>query len=85
MGKRSYNHTRKLKNLVRYMLKMLSSDDKHKCFFCGDSLLAADLLKITVHHINENHEDDRPENLALSHEKCHRGHHAKIILHGKRQ
>ena len=85
MAKLSYNRTRKLKGLVRYMLKMLSRDDRHKCFFCGESLLDADLLKITVHHINMNHNDDRPENLALAHDKCHQGHHAKIILHSSRQ
>jgi hypothetical protein len=82
MGRRSYNHTRKLKQLVQYTLKMLQSDGRHKCFFCSKSLLIADLLKITVHHINGNHEDDRPENLALSHDRCHRGYHAKVILHG---
>lgn len=84
MAKRKvYNRVKRLKTLVRYMLLMFQSDDRHKCFFCGESLLEADVLKITVHHINEDHEDNRPENLALSHEKHHRAHHAKVILHGK--
>jgi hypothetical protein len=82
MGRLSYNRTRKLKQLVECMLKMLESDDRHKCFFCAESLLEAELLKITVHHINGNHEDNRSSNLALSHECCHRGYHAKVILHG---
>ena len=83
MGKKTYNRTRKLKQLVKDMLLMMSLDARSLCFFCGESLLEADVLKITVHHINGNHEDDRPENLALSHECCHRGYHAKVILHGE--
>ena len=81
MAKLTYNRTRKLKHLLKYMLKMLDAT----CYFCHESLIEADLLKITVHHINEDHDDDRKENLSLAHECCHRRHHAKIILHGKRQ
>lgn len=83
MGRLSYNRTRKLKQLAEYMLRMLSTDGRDKCFFCEDSLLDADILKITVHHINGDHEDNRGENLALSHECCHRGYHAKVILHNQ--
>ena len=66
MGRRSYNHTRKLKQLVQYMLRMLQTDGRAKCFVCGESLIDADVLKITVRHINGDHEDDRPKNLAKS-------------------
>lgn len=82
--RRVYNHTKRLKNLVRYMLKMLSHYGLAECYFCEESLLTddTDLLHITVHHVNEDHDDDRPENLRLTHERCHRGHHARRILHG---
>ena len=58
---------------------------KVKCFFCHNLLVESDPLKITVHHMNGDHNDDDPENLALSHEKCHRGHHAKLNLHKKKE
>jgi len=34
-------------------------------------------MKVTVHHINRNRQDNRFENLALVHTICHRRYHAK--------
>lgn len=34
-------------------------------------------LDITIHHVDEDHENNAPSNWALAHESCHRSHHAK--------
>lgn len=73
--KLTYNRTRKLKHLVKDMLKMFDV----KCFFCDHHL--HDVYSITVHHKNGNHDDNRSSNLTLAHESCHRGYHAKQVLH----
>jgi len=78
MAKRlAHKRTAKLKQLVKSMLKMIDG----KCYFCDGKF--ENVLKITVHHVNGDHSDNRKENLSLAHEKCHRSYHAKIILHGK--
>lgn len=59
------------------------------CYFCGEPLLQAVGLefgernfppvktKLAIHHINENHDDNRETNLAPAHSTCHRRHHLK--------
>lgn len=66
-----------------------------RCYFCGKPLLApADFAagngngppltdKLTVHHKNEDHSDNRPSNHALCHQTCHKKYHAHRILHGR--
>lgn len=71
----AYQRLAKLKQLVMDLVA-----DK-VCFFCHKPF--TDPLQITTHHINEDHEDNRPENLASAHENCHRSYHAKRILHKK--
>ena len=62
-----------------------------KCCFCKKFLLdpgatsiaygerSAPPVKVvlTIHHENEDHEDNRPENRKLAHSKCHRRYHVK--------
>lgn len=33
------------------------------------------LAKLTIHHVNEDHQDNRLENKALCHTSCHKSHH----------
>lgn len=60
------------------------------CCFCRGPLLSRPLTMtfghrhhppvnadITLHHKNENREDNDPSNLDLCHDSCHRSHHAK--------
>ena len=55
------------------MLAMMIRTLNAKCYFCHKSVKATQQL--TTHHINHIHSDNRPENKAISHERCHRKHH----------
>jgi len=62
-----------------------------KCFFCKKPLLDPGAtaiefgerncppvtIRIAIHHKNEDHEDNRPENRKLAHSKCHRRYHIR--------
>jgi len=79
----TYKRTRQLKNLSLHFLEKY----KPKCFFCHQSLTEKDLPdNITDHHINGDHNDNRPANKALAHETCHRQYHYAEVSprnHGK--
>lgn len=64
------------------------------CFFCGLALIDASetfghrnhppiKVALTVHHADENHENNAPGNRKDCHQHCHKSYHAKRILHGK--
>jgi hypothetical protein len=60
-----------------------------ECFFCHLPITketGRDNESLTEHHINGNHNDDRPENKTFVHRKCHNSHHNKNNKHalGKR-
>jgi hypothetical protein len=71
----AYQRVAKLKALVMDLVQ------EQKCYFCHEPF--DEPLQITTHHINGDHFDNRPENKASAHEKCHRSYHAKLILHKK--
>jgi hypothetical protein len=73
---------------MRKLILILLWQIQHKyiyageCYFCHQKLTEADFPidlhdNIAIHHINCVHEDDRFENLALSHRKCHQDYHRK--------
>jgi hypothetical protein len=55
------------------------------CYFCGTDVhvvahrsslrTAPGKPRFAMHHINENHYDDRLENIAIAHHTCHMSHH----------
>lgn len=80
----------------RAWLKALARDTfiRQRCYFCKRALIQMQThgktswwirAEITVHHINGDHDDDRPKNHALAHAACHRRHHILITarLRGK--
>jgi hypothetical protein len=82
MSRRSSRELRKLRELVRCALAGKT------CFFCHLPLLenvddgwqgsgSAPPIseRLTIHHKNGNHEDNRDENHALAHRTCHKIHH----------
>jgi hypothetical protein len=71
----AYVRLAKLKDLVMDLLA------GKVCYFCGEPF--TNPLQVTTHHINEDHNDNRPENMTPAHEPCHRSYHAKRILHKK--
>jgi len=72
----TYKRTRQLKQISASFLEKY----KPKCFFCGEVLTKKDLPdNITDHHINGDHNDNRPENKAFAHETCHRKHHYEDV------
>lgn len=60
------------------------------CYFCEKVLDETDFtqhgeavgpkfsVKLSIHHVNGFHDDQRMENKALSHTKCHKAHHRKV-------
>jgi hypothetical protein len=72
------------REILRFLLR------GHLCFFCREHLIfvsnresfghrrhSAIVEKLTIHHINEDREDNRRENLVLCHSSCHRSYHVK--------
>lgn len=68
-----------------------SGPDALRCKFCGCHLLRAVgnnrtfghrrhtkvTRKLTIHHEDENRENNAPKNLSLVHRSCHKRHHAQ--------
>jgi len=51
------------------------------CYFCGESITKFEGRisdSLAVHHINGDHEDDRPDNRAKTHYGCHASYHSKL-------
>jgi hypothetical protein len=42
----------------------------------------ASILSITEHHLDGDHENNDPDNIALSHSCCHKRHHANEAFSG---
>lgn len=48
------------------------------CYFCGEPIIkprGRDSESVCIHHLNGDPNDDRPENLVLSHFGCHTSYH----------
>jgi len=91
MLKKTRREQRKLREIVRFLLI------GRRCCFCGEPILedesfdsAGDCTgpplaeRVCIHHSDEDHSNNRPENLLASHGGCHKRHHALIILHGRK-
>lgn len=61
------------------------------CYFCRKNLMEDEewnkhgnstgpklAAKITIHHIDDNHDNNVDENKALCHRSCHKGYHRRI-------
>lgn len=60
------------------------------CCFCLEPMHDADFVrhgnavgpkfteKLSIHHVNEDHDDNRMSNKALAHTSCHKGHHRSL-------
>lgn len=81
----------KLRELARFFMRDLC------CFFCKKGLMPRSKCKakdgdgrgspidpkITVHHVDGNHSNDRRSNKRLCHTRCHKRYNARIILQGR--
>lgn len=90
MSARVRRELAKLRELIDYF-----AEGRH-CYFChkplvdrpnayghGDGNASPIATKLTIHHIDGNHDNNAPENKAPCHTSCHKRYHARIILHGK--
>ena len=69
---------------LKYFAKLLLEKYEVKCYFCGIQLDGLDFYArksgkerddITVHHVDENRNNNAASNLVFSHRKCHLKHH----------
>jgi hypothetical protein len=90
MLKKTRRELRKLREVVRFLLI------GRRCCFCGEPILedesfdtAGDCTgpplaeRVCIHHLDGDHANCNPKNLAVSHGGCHKSYHAKVILHGR--
>jgi len=72
------------KERLKYFVKLLLDKYEVSCHFCGKQLDGLSFYRnlsgksiddITVHHIDENRENNHKDNLVFSHRKCHLAFH----------
>jgi len=74
---------KKLTKLFELSLSKLPSKDR-TCYFCGEPLRGTKLCDrdgrntVTTHHVDGNHNNNRPNNLALVHSSCHKSFNLKV-------
>lgn len=79
---KTYSKVAKLKKLCRDLLFIMEAKD----FFTNLPIDTDDLniaYKITIHHINGNHNDNRPENMAVSLTRNHKAYHCSKTMKGR--
>ena len=79
---RVYQWLRRYRNVVIFFIRKYNIS----CYFCGQRFTKDDLPRkkvdeITIHHIDGNSRNNKKENLAPAHRKCHKRFH---ILEAKR-
>jgi hypothetical protein len=81
--RKSSGSGRLLKNRVRHykwlLERMIPGWNKGKCFFCQKKVDPTQPQLITLHHINNKHNDNTPSNLALAHRACHDSFNSKTL------
>src|SRR5437870_5456590 len=83
MRKSTRQELRKCREIVRFLLR------GRGCFFCRKPLIEEESYCVdgdgqgsplgqlpTIHHIDENHDNDDEKNKALAHVSCHKRYHA---------
>jgi len=74
--RRIYNKHYRLLDIAVYLVR------KHgeKCYFCGEAISEEDIKedRITIHHVDFNHDNNEIGNLVLAHRSCHKAYHMRI-------
>lgn len=68
----------------KQFLKWFIMKYEPKCYFCNETISEDSFHRnkhgekddgLSIHHIDENRDNNKPENLAVAHRKCHLKHH----------
>lgn len=84
----------KLRELVHFLLSGAGASNKEHgpivCFFCKKTLCDASFVehgnatgpkfleKLSIHHVDGNHDNNEDSNKALCHTTCHKAYHRRI-------
>jgi len=77
MAKKVYNKIRR----VREFLVWFASKYPQTCHFCGEPIKTENITKgnsddgLTIHHVDQNRDNNTPENLVICHRSCHLSYH----------
>jgi 5-methylcytosine-specific restriction endonuclease McrA len=87
-----YSKIQRQKEFIHFFMEQ----HEFKCYFCHKKLDASSFFplksgssrdELTIHHKDENRDNNTPENLVLAHRPCHRRHHRnnELIREGRKR
>ena len=83
MAKKYQNVSSKIERL-KYFIKWFFIKYQPRCYFCSEPLSwksfypimsGLDRDDLTVHHVDENRENNVADNLEIAHKSCHKSYH----------
>lgn len=67
----------------RWIFAVTYGDFPHQCYFCSEPVLSLGKRSHegAIHHLDGDHSNNAPENLVMTHTRCHLSHHHAGRVH----